>query len=284
MPEFYRSHSPTTDPGDYAYLLDNLPTDLAGIAAVTQGLVYHYMADQYTFGWVPPKERLPEINTRTMPAILATLIAKDDRPLTEARAYENRLVGCCRDFALLACAILRHQGRPARLRYGFAGYFSPGYWGDHVIVETWTGDRWQRFDPELPTQVDWGFDTLDMPAAPFVTGGRAWQMCRQEGADPLRFGLGPDEQEVRGWWFIRQRLQLDVAALNKIELLCWDSWAELTEGQSEDEGVLDQMATLSCNVDSSALRKRCAEEARWRIPTTVHCFHPAVGSYTVAVG
>src|SRR5690606_4666520 len=128
-----------------------------------------------------------------------------------SRAFENRLVGCCRDFALLTCAILRYQGRPARLRYGFAAYFSAGYWGDHVVVETWNGDRWQRFDPQIPASDHWGFDVLDMPQASFATGGRAWQMCRNEGADPLRFGLGPDVLDVRGWWFVRGRLQLDIA-------------------------------------------------------------------------
>lgn len=83
-------------------------------------------------------------------------------------------------------------------------------------------------------------------------------------------------------WFIRERLQLDVAALNKIELLCWETWTGLSEGQPEDEHILDQMAALSLDPDSSALRRRCAEEERWRIPATVHQhFHPAVGSFLV---
>lgn len=277
MSDYYKGQSPTSDPGAYGYLFDQLPTDLAGIAQVTQGLVYHYFADQYQYGWAPPKERLPEINTRTGERILAALLAKDNRPLTAARTYENRLIGCCRDFSLLACAILRHQGQAARLRYGFAGYFVPEYWVDHVVVELWNGDRWQRFDPQIANKRDWGFDTLDMPAAVFVTGGRAWQMCRNEGADPDRFGLGPDDQEVRGWWFVRERLQLDVAALNKIELLCWDGMDGLQEGNPADEAILDEMAALSLHPDSSELRARCATDERWRMPATITCFHPAVG-------
>jgi hypothetical protein len=127
MPDYYSSHSPTSDPSQYSCLLVDLPTDLAGIAQVTQGLVYHYFADQHVYSWVPPQERLPEINTRSMEQILAALLAKDPRPLTAAHSYERRLVGCCRDFSLLACAILRQQGRAARLRYGFANYFVPEY-------------------------------------------------------------------------------------------------------------------------------------------------------------
>ena len=283
MPEFYTAQSPTSDPGRYAYLFDGLPADLDGISKLTQGLVYHYMADQHTFGWVPPQERLPEINTRTVQNILAALVTRDDRPLTTARAYEDRLVGCCRDFALLACAMLRHQGRPARLRYGFSGYFVPEYWIDHVVVEVWTGERWQRFDPEVAGRPEWSLDLLDMVGAPFVSGGRAWQMCRSEGADPVRFGLGPDVAEVCGWWFIRQRLQLDVAALNRVELLCWDSMEGLTEENPEDEQILDRMAELSLNPDTTELRRHCAEKHRWRLPSSVHCFHPAVGSSQVTV-
>lgn len=283
MSDYYIAQSPTSDPGSHSALFDGLPTDLLGISKVTQGLVYHYVADQKTFGWEPPKERLPEINTRTMQSILTALMDKDDRPLNTARDYADRLVGCCRDFSLLACTILRHQGKPARLRYGFAGYFVPDYWIDHVVVEVWTGNRWQRFDPECAGLPDWHIDLLDMEDAPFVTGGRAWQICRSEGADPNRFGLGPDETEVRGWWFIRERLQLDVAALNKVELLCWDSMEGLRDGNPEHEQSLDQMAALSLNPDSTELRQRCAEQEDWRVPSSVQCFHPAVGASTVTV-
>jgi hypothetical protein len=283
MIEFYATHSPITNPGAYAHLFDDLPTDLAGISRVTQGLVYHYIADQHTFGYVPPPDRLPEIDTRAMERILARLMEMDDRPLSEPRAFENRLVGCCRDFALLACAILRYQGRPARLRYGFANYFSAGYWGDHVVVETWNGDRWQRFDPELPASDRWGFDVLDMPVVPFATGGRAWQMCRNEGADPLRFGLGPDVPEVRGWWFVRGRLQLDLASLNKVEMLCWDQWEVGTEEDVETESLLDQAATLSIEPDSTALRSSYAADQQLRVPAIVTCYSPAAGPHPVKV-
>ncbi|MEM7128739.1 MAG: transglutaminase-like domain-containing protein [Chloroflexota bacterium] len=283
MSQYYATHSQTSNPGAYAHLFDNLPTDLEGISKVTQGLIYHYFADEKIFGWKPPQERMPEINTRTMPNMLETIIAKDDRPLTESRAYEDRMVGCCRDFALLACAILRHHGIPARLRYGFASYFVPEYWIDHVVVDTWTGERWQRFDPEVAGLPDFKSNLFELDEMLFVTGGRVWQMCRSEGADPDRFGLGPDVAEVRGWWMVRERLQLDVAALNKIELLCWDSMEGLQEGNPEDEKILDQMAELSLNPDYLALHQRCTEDERWCMPSSVQCFHPAVGASTVVV-
>ncbi|MCB9137715.1 MAG: transglutaminase domain-containing protein [Caldilineaceae bacterium] len=288
MSAYYATHSSTTDPGAYASLLDGLPADLAGIARVSQGLVYHYFGDEQFYGWKPPAARLAEINSRTIARILATLPEKDNRPLTEPRAYADRMVGCCRDFSLIACAILRQQGRAARLRYGFADYFVPGpWWMDHVIVEVWEetgeGGRWRRFDPELTAAGDWPFDPLDMPAEPFVTGGRAWQMCRAGEAKPQHFGLGPDNEHVRGWWFIRERLQLDVAALNKVELLCWDSLETLSEERPADLLILDEMAALSQRPDSAALRARCAEDEAWQLPDAVRCFHPAAGESMVAI-
>lgn len=282
----YAVQSSVTDPGQYAHLLDDLPSDLAGVARVVQGLVYHYMAGQYMFGYCPPQERMAEIDTRYAERILARLIELDDRPLTEPRAYEDRIVGCCRDFSLLACAILRHQGTPARLRYGFASYFDAGYWGDHVIVEAWNGSRWQRFDPQLAGVFKTDYDLFDIPAAAFATGGRAWQMCRNEGADPLRFGLGPHVEDVRGWWFVRGRLQLDLASLNKQELLCWDQWRYGEPNNApigDDEALLDRAAALSLLPDSAELRALWRGDTRLRLPESVTCFSPARGAHSVSV-
>lgn len=283
MPDYYTSQSRTSDPGKHSYLLDALPTDLAGISQIIEGLIYHYFAGQRLYGWVPPKERLSEINTRSMERMLATLLEKDKRPLTAERTYEDRLIGCCRDFALIACAVFRHQGKPARLRYGFASYLVADYWIDHVIVEQWNGQRWQPFEPRSAIRGQSGVDMLDLPSGAFVTGGRAWQMCRSDGADPDRFGLGPQSKKARGWQFIRERLQLDVAALNKVELLCWDTFEGLAEDRLVDETILGEMAICSLNPDSSELRKRCDTEERWRIPATIQCRHSATGSFEVTI-
>lgn len=282
----YATHSRFSDPGAYAPLLEDVPHDLAGISRIAQGLVYHYVADQHIFGYCPPHERLPEIDTRFMEQMLARLTELDPRSLSVPRAYENRLVGCCRDFALVACAILRQRNQPARLRYGFAGYFVPGYWIDHVIVETWDGARWQRFDPEIPAAREWGFNVLDVPETAFVTGGRAWQLARNGETDPAVFGLGPAVSDVSGWWFLRGRLQLDLAALMKQEMLCWDEWGFVNPAggvSTADELLLDQAAALSLQPDSGALRTFIAAEPRLRVPETVTCVSPAAGPHPITV-
>lgn len=286
MPTFYATHSPDSNPGSHANLLRAAAPTPAAVSQLAQGLVYHYTADEQFLGWKVPPERMGEIDTRQIEKMLERIIQMDASPLTKSRAYEKRLVGCCRDFSLLACAALREQGIPARLRYGFAGYFEAGYWVDHVVVEMWNGERWQRFDPELPPSEKWGFNTLDMPENVFTTGGRAWQMCREEGADPARFGLGSGMPDVKGWWFIHHRMHLDIAALNKVELLCWDSWSYIEEPNdlSDDElAVLDEAAALSLNPDSTALRAFTAQHTPLQVPDAVYCYSPANGPSHVKI-
>jgi hypothetical protein len=133
----------------------------------------------------------------------------DPRPLTEERPPERRLIGNCRDSAVLFCAILRHQGRPARARAGFATYFQPGFFGDHWVCEPWEAERqrWVSVDPDIsPDPALWGFDTLDVPADRLLVAGRAWQACRAENADPVRFGMPqfPGKREPSGSLFHRR--------------------------------------------------------------------------------
>jgi hypothetical protein len=284
----YATHSFASNPARYASLFDDLPRDLAGISLVTQGLIYHYAADQYVYGYQPPPERLGEIDSRLIETILARILEKDDRPQCEPRAYEDHLLGCCRDFTLLACSVLRHRGTPARVRCGFADYILPEYWIDHVIGETWDGSRWRRFDPEMPASKPLAFAVLDQPEKRFATGGRAWQMIRHEDADPTRFGLGPEVPEPKGAWFIRNRLVLDFAALDKHEMILWDGWGPLQspepEPSADDQRLLDRVAALSQQPDVSELRSLSASDPRLRVPETVTCYSPATGPREVKVG
>ncbi len=109
MDTFYATHSRFSDPGAYAPLLEDLPHDLAGISRIAQGLVYHYVADQHLFGYCPPQERLPEVDTRFMEQMLARLTALDPRSLSEPRSYENRL-------SLLSRAYTCRRRLPASVR------------------------------------------------------------------------------------------------------------------------------------------------------------------------
>src|SRR2546425_254648 len=116
MLDYYASHGPITDPGPEAAAFAGLPADLPSLTRIVQGLVFHYFADEHIFGWKPPKERMPEIDARAVPAMLARLTALDGRPLAEPRPPERRILGCCRDFTVLLGAMARHHRIPVRAR------------------------------------------------------------------------------------------------------------------------------------------------------------------------
>ena len=69
--------------------------------------------------------------------MIEALLTLDPSPLDIARAPDRRVIGTCRHFALLSCALLRYRGVAARVRYGFATYFQAGQGLDHWITEYW---------------------------------------------------------------------------------------------------------------------------------------------------
>jgi hypothetical protein len=248
---YYTAQSAITNPGAHIELYNDLPGDIAGLCKVVQGLIIHYRGAEM-FNYTIPDERLAEIDTRYVPHMLARIRELDDRPLTEERPPEKRLVGCCRDFSTLFCSMARHRGIPTRTRIGFAAYFNPGFNHDHEIVECWDAkeQRWRLVDPELSelhirdNRIH--FDVHDVPREQFIVGGLAWQWCRADRANPDKFGVEPDSF-ARGWWFIGHKVIQDLAAQNKMELLLWDTWGimlnELTG--EEDLALLDKLAIIT---------------------------------------
>jgi hypothetical protein len=222
---YYATPGVMTDPQQYQSLFDDLPGELPELVKVEQGLLVHiFWAERY--GLAMPEARKEEVQLRRVDRQLARILELTDRPLTTARPLEQKLVGNCRDFSVMLCAMLRHQGVPARARCGFGTYFLPDHYEDHWVCEYWNADeeRWMLVDAQLDDiqqrELNIKFDPLDVPRDQFVVGGQAWQMCRTGGVDPEKFGIF----EWHGMWFVRGNLVKDLAALNKIELLPWDGW------------------------------------------------------------
>jgi len=212
------------------------------------------------FGHTIPQERLCEIDTRHVAKMLARIVELDDRPLAVARPPEQRLVGCCRDFSTLFCAMARAKGIPTRTRIGFAPYFTelgaPIFNFDHVVAECWDAGegRWRLVDPELTElhlqEFKLAFDPRDVPRDQLLVAGLAWQRCRSGEADPARFGVGPDEDAtfLRGWNFMQQKLIQDLATQNKRELLLWDVWGLMLaerELSDDERTLLDEVAAAT---------------------------------------
>ncbi len=183
-----------------------------------------------------PAERFAANQIRSASALVRELLALDPAPVTVPRAPGKRVVGTCRHFAVLSCAMLRHRGIASRVRCGFATYFQPGQGLDHWITEYWddAATRWMRVDSEILGQSVLPCPE-DLGPGQFLTGGEAWHAYRRGEIDASRFGVygtgnwGPGE--------IRGNAVKDLAALNKVELLPWDEWGRLLNSRPGRAGV-----------------------------------------------
>jgi hypothetical protein len=280
--EYYAGQGRITDPGEHAGLFDGLPDEMPALCRAVQGVLLHiFWAERY--GVSLTDERKQEVQLRHVARMLPRMCELDDRPLSIARPPERRLVGNCRDFSTLLCAILRHQGVPARARCGFGRYFTPGRYEDHWVCEYWnaTEQRWMMVDAQLDEVqrqvLGITFDLCDVPRGQFLPGGKGWQLCRAGQADPDCFGIF----DMHGLWFVRGDMVRDLASLNKVELLPWDCWG-LIEGEdkslSEDDmALLDRVAalTLAGNEAFPATRALYEGEARLRVPPVIRSWPTA---------
>ena len=133
--DYYVHQSRFSTPGRHTALLDDLPADPAGVARTIQGLLmYEHVAEPF-YGCLLPEARRAESHIRPVERIIDALLALDERPFDVSRPPEWRLVGICRHYMLLAIAIFRHHGVPARGRGGFGAYFNPGKFEDHWVCE-----------------------------------------------------------------------------------------------------------------------------------------------------
>lgn len=271
--------SPLSSPGRHAALVSALPADAAGVASVVQGLlIYEHVASPF-YGVAIPDARRSESHIRPLERILDALLALDEAPLAIARPPEKRLVGVCRHFTLMAVALLRDKGVPARARCGFGAYFNPGYFEDHWVCEYWNAAerRWALLDAQIDAvwraKLGIAHDMTDVSRDRFLTASDAWIACRKGELDAARFGI--EFTRMRGLWFIAGNLVRDLAALNKAELLPWDVWgAQPAPNATLDPHELaffDELADLTRRPDEtlSDLRARYESDARLCVPARV---------------
>jgi hypothetical protein len=244
-PERWRRHSAYSDPGRHRRLLADLGADPSAVCAAARNVIAHYRAEWDEL----PEQRRHEVDSRWLERILDVDQARRAQPLTAARSVQDRVAGCCRDHTLFVVGALREHGVPARSRIGFAGYFTPGYHHDHVVVEHWSGNRWVRTDPELPDGADLGFDPRDMPTgpgAPFETAAEAWRGHRAGRSDADAYGVWPGSPFC-GPELIARYVGFEVAHRFGDELLLWDEWDGL---QAPDPEWLDRLAALLVDADA----------------------------------
>lgn len=221
----WTDHSPFTRPGRFAAELSACGPSVGAAIQAVQGILIHGGAlEQYgltdTTGarreTLPVEERLTDVHARWA------------GPLFHPRPAAARSVGTCRDFALLLCAVMRSHAVPARMRCGFASYFSDGPWEDHWLCEVWIDDRWIRVDAQLDdVHREWlgiSFDPCDVPPEAYLTADEAWRRSRSGHLDASALGHG----DAKGLWFAYVNLVRDRLALVDYLTSDWDSWRAVT--------------------------------------------------------
>jgi hypothetical protein len=280
--EFFTTPAYMTSPASRANLFDHLPGEIRSLCQVVQGLMIHiFWTEQYGVQLTGP--RRDEVQLRAVTRKLERIMELDPRPLTETRTPEKRLVGNCRDFSVMLTAILRHQGIPARARCGFGKYFIPNHFEDHWVCEYWNAveNRWVLVDAQLDelqcNKLSIQFNPLDVPRDQFIVGGKAWQLCRTGQADPETFGIF----DMHGLWFVRGDFVRDVASLNKMELLPWDSWGIIETGEEnlsdDDLAFLDQVSELTKSdvPEFNRVHLLYGTDDRLHVPPLIHSYTQA---------
>jgi hypothetical protein len=249
--DFYAAPGPLTDlTADQTAMIRNLDLDPRGLCQVAQGLL---VAPEDAVRAGLSEERMAERNTRPAGALLRRVLELDGAtPLDHPRPADRRVVGTCRHFAVMATALLRATGVPARARCGFATYFVPAKKVDHWIVEWWSGEerRWIRIDPEYLDRATPGSAGVDdLRHGEFLTAGEAWQRIRVGQEDPGDFGVFGTENwgpgEVRG------NAMRDLASLaRKVEMLPWDEWGPMRDSYEAETGddfdvLIDELAAVT---------------------------------------
>lgn len=248
-------HTPYSDPGRHAALVEPLPVEPEALSAVARNVIVHYRASGHEL----PATSRDDINARWLESILTVDQGRHDRSLAEERPLTERVQGCCRDHTLFCVGALRANGIPARSRVGFAGYFVDGWHHDHVVVEAAIDGRWRRFDaeveeprPSLPSPTDLPSVDLDDPG--FVTAAEVWLGFRAGDLDPETYGVDPTVPVFRGPRFVFDEVIYEVAHRFGDELLLWDSWGRIGEPGSPvdlaDATWLDEVARLLVAADA----------------------------------
>jgi transglutaminase-like putative cysteine protease len=274
MLEYYAAPGSMTDlaavPAD---AFEGLPTDPVGLCRAVPGLIVHEMWAS-AYGFEVPESRLSDLQSRSAVEMTDVIRRLNPGPLSAVRPVEQRMVGNCRHFSTLSCALLRRAGIPARARCGFGMYFEPGKYVDHWVTEYWneTEQRWVRIDAQLDdvqrAAIVADFDTEDLPPGPFLPAGEAWQQCRTGRADPDTFGIF----EFWGLWFVQANVVRELAALNKVELLPWDVWGAMTFQEEPDAAaasLADTVAGVIAGGDLGAIRRVYDDSDNLRVPDKV---------------
>ena len=284
--DYYTQQSKISDPGKFAKYYDKLPDTIPELVKMVQNTITHIFWIEkkenygYTANDIIAKGRDPnsELNMRNIEEKLEMFLSLNNSIFSEPENLINRVVGNCRDFALLLVSMLRHKNIPARVRSGAARYFFPpamDRYEDHYICEFWNAEksRWQMVDPQIDElqkrALKLTIDPLDLPYDQFLDAGTTWKIFRKGNKDPKNFGIADWHGEV----FVLNKLLMELASLFKIEILAWECWGICADAKNIKKlgyDVFDELAEKISKFNEQGtfeeLELLFEEDPRYKIP------------------
>lgn len=182
--EFYKQYSSFTDPGEYAYLYENLPDSLPELCSLIKSQFIHPYAELPKYKEQIPKERWNESTKYpTVKSILEGLLSHDCRGFVKDRKPQDRLVLGCREYAIILASVVKYHNIPARVRTGHASYLIPDFHASHTICEVWNKNdkRWMLVDPST--------GMIDFSREKFDFSNDLWLKMQNGEIDPSLYGF-----------------------------------------------------------------------------------------------
>lgn len=246
--KLYQEHDIMTEIKTMKHMVTDIPKDIKTIVTYVQNILLHQHWSG-VYGLELTDERKKEPFIRNFEDKLIFLNKLGFTHVSEQRPNENKMISICRDFSVVAAALCREAGMPARARCGFASYLVKDKYIDHWVFEYWNEEKkkWVIVDAQLDViqqrELELPFDPLDVSENYFITGPRAWLLCREGRFNPELFGIFK-------WWgydYLRCNLILDANSLLKVPMQPWDMWKgykslPIEEWTEKDYKVMDDLS------------------------------------------
>ncbi|BFH61850.1 transglutaminase-like domain-containing protein [Paenibacillus azoreducens] len=253
--KFYQEHDMMTEIKTMKHMVTGIPKDIKTIVTYVQNILLHQHWSE-VYGLELSDERKKEPFIRSFEDKLIFLNKLGFTHVSEQRTNDHKMISICRDFSVVAAALCREAGIPARARCGFASYFEKDKYIDHWVLEYWNEEKkkWVMVDAQLDVlqqrALKLPFDPLDVSENYFITGPRAWLLCREGKLNPELFGIFK-------WWgydYLRCNLIFDANSLLKMPMQPWDMWEgykslPIEEWTEEDYKVMDDLSIHDINGD-----------------------------------